>query len=335
MAGQIDVEKRRKFVDAWHACGGSPTAVAEKLRLGIRNVYRMRAILADAGVVLQTDPGARSNGDPSWRAQPPKWPKRREITIKDRCLFVGSDAHFWPDLISLAWKAFCILGKKLEPQYAILNGDTADGARISRHDPICWESRPSMDEELECIDERLNEFVKASPNTKRLWTLGNHCTRFDRYLAVRAPEMRNVRGSSLQDHFPGWPMSWSVMVNENISPLIVTHAFRNGQHATYNNVLHAGISIVTGHLHAQNVRPFTDYRGTRYGIDAGALADVPGPQFGYTLDNPLNWRSGFAVLTFDKKGHLLPPELCEVQTRGKEQIAYFRGKVIAEGALDG
>ena len=29
-----------------------------------------------------------------------------------------------------------------------------------------------------------------------------------------------------------------------------------------------------------------------------------------------------------------PPELCEVQTHGKDQAAFFRGKIIAEGRLD-
>jgi len=42
----------------------------------------------------------------------------------------------------------------------------------------------------------------------------------------------------------------------------------------------------------------------------------------YTEDNPKNWRSGFAVLSF-WKGKLLPPELVEVIG---DDIVAFRGK---------
>jgi hypothetical protein len=58
-------------------------------------------------------------------------------------------------------------------------------------------------------------------------------------------------------------------------------------------------------------------------VDTGTLAEPYGPQFGYTEANPVNWCSGFAVLTY-KDGKLLPPELCEV-IEGK---AYFRGEQI-------
>lgn len=332
--GIPNATKRQAFIRAWEETGGSPRAVAQRLGVTERNVYNMRERMADDGLILQS--GALTKGDNKhgWKSQAPKWPKRREITIKDRCILVGSDAHFWPGVVTTAWKAFCKLGRSLEPEYVILNGDTLDGAGISRHDPIAWEVKPDLADELEAVSDRLDEIQKAAPNSKRLWTCGNHDTRFERHLASRTPNMRDVRGSCLQDHFPGWPMSWSIMVNEQVCPLMIKHAFRGGAHAIYNNTLHAGISICTGHLHAQLVRPFSDYRGTRYGIDSGTLADVGGPQFEYVLDNPLNWRSGFAVLSFDKKGYLLPPELVEVQTLGKEQRAYFRGKVIAEGVIE-
>ena len=60
-------------------------------------------------------------------------------------------------------------------------------------------------------------------------------------------------------------------------------------------------------------------------MQTGAIADVSGPQFGYTEDNPTAWCSGFAVLTFDKDGRLLMPELCEVI----DGVAYFRGQRVA------
>jgi hypothetical protein len=82
--------------------------------------------------------------------------------------------------------------------------------------------------------------------------------------------------------------------------------------------------MVTGHLHSLKVMPVSDYNGTRWGVDAGTMADPYGPQFyNYTELNPVNWRSGFAMLTF-KRGKLMWPETAwvsgpnAVQFRGQE-----------------
>lgn len=326
-----------QFIAAWRENGASPTVIARALGMSQEGLYARRARMAKRGIILPTASRPRRGGfngredSSNWQIAEPKWPKRREIECKGRSILVGSDAHFWPGIRTCAFQALLKVARSVEPEYLILNGDTLDGARISRHDPIAWEVRPTLQQEIECVEDRIHEIRKAAPNAKTLWTCGNHDTRFERYLAKNAPEFRDVKGSCLQDLLQGWPMSWSIMVNaEHRSPVMIKHAFRGGAHAVYNNTLHAGISIVTGHLHAQLVRPFTDYNGTRYGVDAGTLADIDGDQFTYTMDGPVNWRSGFALLSFDPEGRLLPPETCEVQTFGKHQRAIFRGKTVLE-----
>jgi hypothetical protein len=73
------------------------------------------------------------------------------------------------------------------------------------------------------------------------------------------------------------------------------------------------------------VTPFGDYRGTRWGVDTGTLAEIDGPQFlDYLEDSPVNWRSGFAVLTM-KDNKLLWPELVSKHDEG---IIDFRGSLI-------
>ena len=331
MSAPMTDEDFAAFAKAWDEWGGCPRDVAEATGKTEREVYRVRALAAKRGFVLTTRRANNGSASWGWQEEAPKWPKRREVELLNGALMVGSDAHFWPGMVTTAWKAFCKVAEVIKPKMVIMNGDTLDGARISRHDPIAWERRPKLDEELDCCKERLGEIEAASPGAEHLKTAGNHDTRFERYLAKNVPEMRDVRGSCLQDHL-GWPMAWSILINQGGSPLMVKHAFRGGIHAVYNNTLHAGVSICTGHLHAQLVRPFTDYRGTRYGVDCGTLADITGPQFHYTMDAPVNWRSGFAVFTFDDHGFLLPPELCEVQTfPNGYQRAVFRGEVVATG----
>lgn len=246
---------------------------------------------------------------------------RIHLDIPDGVVLVGSDAHYWPGIVTTAHRAFVRFCKELQPAAVILNGDVLDGASISRHAPINWEERPSLIQELETCQERTHEIVMAAGKARRLWTLGNHDGRFETRLASVAPEFARVHGVHLKDHFPEWEPCWAAWVNGDC---VIKHRYKGGIHAAHNNTVQSGKSIVTGHLHSLKVTPFSDYGGTRYGVDTGTLADVGGPQFEYMEDNPRSWRSGFAVLTFNK-GRLLWPELAHVCAPGQVE---FRGKVI-------
>jgi hypothetical protein len=144
--------------------------------------------------------------------------------------------------------------------------------------------------------------------------------RFNSRLAQTADQFRGVAGFEFAEHFPRWNFTMSVMVNDNT---MIKHRWHNGVHATWNNIVKSGRNFVTGHLHSLQVRPFTDYNGTRYAVDTGTLAYPNGDQFSYAEDNPKNHRSGFAVLTFIE-GQMMPPETCEVLDEGKG-TCFFRG----------
>lgn len=167
----------------------------------------------------------------------------------------------------------------------------------------------------------MTEIAKAAKNAELIWPLGNHDARMELRIAADIPELGGLYGTSLKDHFPEWHPCFSAWVNRDV---VVKHRFRGGIHATHNNVLWAGKTIVTGHLHSQKVTPLTDYNGTRWGVDAGCIADPFGPQFLYCEDSPRNWRSGFCVLTFEN-GVLLPPELVTVWEDG---VIVFRGSTV-------
>jgi len=247
---------------------------------------------------------------------------RLNLTVKNGVVLVGSDAHYWPDRITAAHRAFVHFARALKPVAVVMNGDVLDGAGISRHSPINWEDRPSLEDEVEECKERLAEITKAAPKAAHVWTLGNHDARFEARLATVAPEYARIHGVHLKDHFPDWSGCWAVWVNQNVC---IKHRWKNGIHAAHNNAVGSGVSMVTGHLHSLKVTPYTDYTGTRYGVDTGTMADPGGPQFeAYMETNPANWRSGFAVLTF-ADGQLLQPEL--VLVRGPKEVE-FRGKVI-------
>lgn len=302
------------FIAVWQKHKGNADSVAKELGLRApRGVFeRRKSIERRVGVLL----GA---GRQEY-VKPLKRKPRLETQIKNGIAIVASDAHYWPGDPTTAHRALVKFIEELRPAVVIMNGDVFDGASISRWERIGWDSRPTVKQELEACTERLLEIEKAAKGAERYWPLGNHCARFETFLAKHAPQYEGIEFLSLKDRFPKWKPCWRVDVND----VVVKHRFKGGIHATHNNTIWAGKSIVTGHLHSLKVTPFTDYVGTRYGVDTGTLADPDGEQFvDYTEDGPKNWRSGFAVLTFWNH-KLLWPELVHVLEEGKVE---FRGKV--------
>lgn len=250
-------------------------------------------------------------------------PGRICFDVKDGIVLVGGDGHYWPGPASTAHRAFVHFCKTMKPVAVVMNGDAFDGATISRHPPIGWENRPSVEDELEAVQERLGEIEAAAFKARKVWTLGNHDGRFETRLATVAPEYARVHGFHLKDHFPHWEAAWSCWINDDV--VIKHRGPKGGVHATHNNTIAAGKTMVTNHLHSLKVTPYDDYNGTRFGVDTGCLADPNGPQFlDYSEDNPKNHRSGFAVLTF-RRGILMWPEIVVVFDKDNVQ---FRGELI-------
>ena len=243
---------------------------------------------------------------------------RLHDTIEDGYIFVFSDAHYWPGEASTAHRGLLKLAKELKPKIVVCNGDAFDGASISRHPRIGWDSAPSVIEELGAVRERLGEIEQTSKNAKLYWPIGNHDARFETYLADKAPQFEGVNGFHLKDHFPKWTPCMSVWINDS---LVIKHRLGGGTHASHGNASKSGKSMVTGHLHSLKVSPVTDYNGTRFGVDTGTLAKPYDQQFLYTEDNPVDWRSGFAVFKFID-GEMMWPQLAAVRNEKRGEIEY-------------
>jgi hypothetical protein len=307
-----------QFIAKWHEYK-SAQAMADNIGQDVRVVQnRRRAIESRHRIKLPVFDRRPHYKYIDTRTDGARFP----LSVQDGVVLVFSDAHFWPGARTTAFKGLLYFIEMLKPQAIICNGDAFDGASISRHPRIGWDSKPTVMEEIKACSDRLGEIESAANGAKLLWPCGNHDARFESFLAANAPQMEHVPGFKLKDHFPAWVPCWSVWINEDV---VVKHRARGGVHATHNNTVNAGKTIVTGHLHSLKVTPFDDYNGTRWGVDTGTLADASGPQFvDYMEDGFRNWRSGFAVLTF-KNGALLWPELAHVRDEG---VIDFRGHLI-------
>jgi hypothetical protein len=302
-----------EFIELWKK-HQSPGKISLISGVSVRSVYqRRRSIEAKHNIILSVSEHLAPVIE--------RHSHKINFDIDNGSVIVFSDAHFWDDDPNTAYRALIHFIKELNPKLIVANGDIFDGATNSRHASIGWEKKPSLIQELKACKAMMDGVVKAATKgTELTWCIGNHDSRFETYLAANAPQYQEVEGFTLKDHFPEWRMCWATWINGHT---VIKHRWKGGIHATHNNTVNSGVSIVTGHLHSLKVTPFTDYTGTRYGVDTGCLADTDGNQFvNYLETNPTNWRSGFAVLNFDN-GKLLPPELVQVIDEG---VVAFRGK---------
>jgi hypothetical protein len=252
----------------------------------------------------------------------------RSIEIKNGCVIVGSDAHYWPGEPPTMHRAMVKLIKQLKPEVIIANGDMFDGSAISRFPSIGWERSPMVKDELQVVQDRMDELYKAYRNARFFWTAGNHDLRFESRLAAVAPEYRGIQGIHLKDHIPGWTPCWAVEINKETPGWTeIRHREKGGVHAGYRNTIESGVNIVTGHDHMAKVTPFSDRRGIRYGVQGGMMADSQlDPQFrDYCEAKRGNWQSAITILTYID-GELLMPELC---LKVRDGLVEFRGERFA------
>jgi hypothetical protein len=311
-----------QFIELWERLQ-SPQKMAEETGIALRNIYARRRRLEKK---LNVPLIASESRVPFVETKLHLVKARHYGGVTEGTILVFSDAHFWPGIRTTAFKGLLWAIKKLKPIMVVANGDIFDGTSISRYPRSQWQQRPNVKQELQACVDAMKEIEdachKARHHTQLIWPLGNHDARFESRLSQYVPEYEGVQGLTLKEHFPKWHPCWTCWPTPN---LVIKHRYKNGIHATHNNTVNAGTSIVTGHLHSLKVTPFDDYNGTRWGVDTGTLADTDGPQFNdYMEDSPANWRSGFAVLTIQDSQLLWP----EIARKHSEKMLDFRGQLI-------
>lgn len=324
-----------EFIEAWSRLKKAKL-VAKHFNMDVRSVYdRRRVIEQKHNISLDSSRKNTAQGSVTTlignklnalaKIRRDKYESEMVDAVTDGVILIASDCHYWPGIVTKAHQAFCKLAKELKPKMVVLNGDILDGARISRHARIMWEKQPLMKDEMATVQDRCAEIERAASGAKLVRTIGNHDARFENYLSSRVSELEEMTGMTLLDYLPRWRAGWCIHLNNQTDgwTTIRHRPVAGGIHSAYNSTLKAGVSYVHGHLHKLQVTPWSDYRGRRYGVDTGTMAEPYGPQFNYTEAGPVNWSSGFAVLTFHK-GKLLQPELCVVE-HGE---AWFRGKKL-------
>lgn len=298
-----------EFIALWQRTRGSPAAMEKILGIAVVNIYRRRrGIEKRLGERLLSH--SANSPDKAIIGPENTFIRKNRTTVENGVVVVFTDAHFYPGVRSTAYRALLKLLPDLKPKAVIDNGDSVDGGQVSRHARIGWDKRPTMKEEIEDNVDRHAEIKDAAGTKDFWWNWGNHDLRPQTRLAEKVPEFEGLDGYRLEDYFPEWKFGISLTINpDSHTPTLVKHRYRGGDHADWNNVIRAGINIVTGHDHQMGVRRFVDKRGVRYGARAGTLSDLGIPVFDYQEDNPSQQQSGFMILRFWKSQLLCPQQV--------------------------
>lgn len=249
-----------------------------------------------------------------------------ETKLQNGYVLVISDQHQNPRIgNSVAANGALEVAKIIKPSAVYHLGDLLDFASISTHDKLGWTDSYTVQEELDSGMDYLREMSAVTRGADRIMLQGNHDQRFNKFLSKHAPQFKGIGGFDIVDHIPSdWRYALSILLNGNTKFL---HAHHGGVHAAYNNVLKGGINIVTGHTHILECKPFSDYSGTRFGIQTGTLSTIKdNPFFDYTFHTPLNWQAGFVVLRYID-GKLQYPEIAFVNQNNQ---CIFRGEIVYE-----
>jgi len=247
-----------EFIQLWGQLQ-SAQRVAEHLGINIRAVHLRRRNMEkfyNMSLVASDHRGVKYDKNRPKSFSPLK---QIELGMQDGTVIVFSDAHFIPGQRTTAFKGLLWAIQEFKPKAVICNGDAFDGSTISRHD-VTDQPQTSVIQELKATQGALGEIEEvakaARHNVKLLFTWGNHDIRFGNRLAQHAPQFKEVQGFKLTDHITEWDFCWAVWPTEQC---IIKHRYKGGIHATHNNTVNAGVSIVTGHLHSLKVTPFSDF----------------------------------------------------------------------------
>lgn len=307
-----------EWIAIWRECN-SAIKMSQKTGITERAIYnRRRSIEQRHKISLPSLDDQRL--DPLKKIAQTTGHTRRGMDIEKGRVIVFSDAHFWPDETTTAFKALLEMIKEFRPTAIVCNGDALDGANLSRFPRQDWNKVPSVKEELDACQYYLGEIEAVAKGAKLFWPMGNHDQRLEMTIIANLPSFEGVRGTSLRDYFPIWQPCWSFWVNEDTC---IKHRWKGGWTGGRNNAVNSGVNMITGHTHVLSSIPYNDYNGTRWGVQTGTLADPNGQQFAYTEDTPKDWNSGFVMLTFDRS-KLLQPEI--IRVHGEDEVD-FRGKI--------
>jgi hypothetical protein len=210
----------------------------------------------------------------------------------------------------------------------VLGGDFADVHGLNSFGKNPHVEDTIMDE-VECVLEEISLLDSLFKRQDKIFIEGNHCTRLERYILKKCPELFNFltipRLFKLAENgFKFIPDGPDQMYK--ISTLNVRHKpCGGGENFSNSTVKKAGASVIFGHHHQiqehQTVTLDGDYHRA---ISVGCLCNKKHPVMSYVTTHH-QWQLGFAIVTVGDDGktwfcqnvHILQGKKYQCQANGR------------------
>lgn len=229
-----------------------------------------------------------------------------EMTVKNANIVVASDVHipFQDDKAVNSFLKYC---KHKQPDIIVLNGDIMDFFRLSRFTK--GEGRNPLQEITMCR-KFLKSLREMCKNAAIYYIIGNHCTRLEKYVLEKAPELASL----VEDVFTILKVKdfdiigcASLLLNNQ---LVFKHGTLLGNKSGLSAIKemeNAYMSGCTGHCH-KLAKYITRKAGRKFiWIESGCLCRLD-PEY---MVNP-NWQQGFALFEI-KNGKLKHSKIVEIE----------------------
>lgn len=217
----------------------------------------------------------------------------------------------------------------IKPFGLIANGDIMNCGTFSRHDinkapKSHWTDSEFLldsEEEYRQMGGFLDRLQKVSPDSKKVYLLGNHEVWLQEFIK-QSPQTRN-KLFALENRLPIRPYKWTIYPYRYIfklGKLRVTHGLYIGQNHAKKHVTALGKSILYGDTHdIESASKVTPESESFMAWSNGCLCDM-NPD--YLHNKPNNWNHGFAIVYVYPNGNF------QVDIKRIQQ-----GKVVVNGKL--
>lgn len=225
---------------------------------------------------------------------------------------VFGDAHY-PYVDPDCEKTVLQDAKLYRPAVIHLLGDIADCYAISRHrrDP---ERRSHLQDELNITTDFLKRLRKVAPDSRIIYTEGNHEERLRKYLCDVAPELQclNALRMPMLLGLADLGIEW-VPAHEpyRMADWWFVHGDVVRKHAGYSARAKAetvGANTIMGHTHRLAMVGVTNWSSSYFGVENGCLCSMS-PDY---IQGKPNWQQGYTFLHWDKHHNTFRPELVSI-----------------------
>lgn len=192
-----------------------------------------------------------------------------------------------------AWRCHLAVVKDFKPSIHIVIGDFMDAISVSAHPKTTYE-QVTLGHEYDIGNQDLDSLESKLPDQcTKVYIMGNHEFRVNRYVANNAPELGGVTGLMVEDGLHLKNRGWKVVPYGgvyNVGRMAFVHGYWANLYHSAKHVNSLGQNIFYGHVHDHQVHSVCHGDKAHIGMSVGCLCDL---KQDYLHGRPTRWSHGF------------------------------------------